>query len=144
MDEIVYRRILSEVHPSSCPFEKSILTNCVSCSKANKLNIAEREIVICGHADSLVHCTEYRDSLRHNFIFALGVTHIDAPMPHAMEMRMQCGGLKGLQTVLDGNYEVNDVCDLIMRARGRFGLLTDLPYVQIVQFANLYYKSRQH
>ncbi len=142
MDEIAYRRVLSQINPNNCPFEKSILTGCASCSMANKLNIAEREIVTCNKTDSLFLCTEYRNSLLNNFIFALGVTHIHEPMPHAMEMRLQCGGLKGLQVVLDGNNIVCDVVELISRSRQRFGLLTDFPYVQIVQFANTHYKAR--
>lgn len=142
MDESAYRQILSASIPSACPFEKSILSGCAACSKADKRNIAEREIVACNGKEALGRCIELRDLLRHGFAFALGKAHIDAPLPHAKEMRMQCGGLKGLQFIYDGSDDVRDVYALVEMARNRFGELADLPYSQIVQRANIVYKGR--
>jgi len=113
MDETAYRQILSSTVPSACPFEKSILSSCAACSKAEKRNIAEREIVACNNTQALGRCIALRDLLRHNFTFALGKTHIDGPLPHAQEMRMQCGGLRGLQFSLDGSDRVHDVAALL-------------------------------
>ena len=83
-----------------------------------------------------------RDLFRHNFAFALGKPHIEGPLPHAQEMRIQCGGLKGLQFVLDENAEVSDVAALLDRAQQRFGNLDDLPFSLIIQRANELYKRR--
>ncbi|MEO6974952.1 MAG: hypothetical protein ABI144_03620 [Gallionella sp.] len=83
-----------------------------------------------------------RDLLRRNFTFALGKLHIDGPLPHAKEMRMQCGGLKGLQYMLDGNEEVSDVAALIGMAQQRYGNLAELPFSLIVQLAKDLYKGR--
>jgi len=80
--------------------------------------------------------------LRHNFTFALGILHIDGPLPHAQEMRMQCGGLKGLQFALDGSDQVRDVAALVEMAQQRYGELAELPYSLIVQRANISYKCR--
>jgi len=80
--------------------------------------------------------------LRHNFTFALGKLHIDGPLPHAQEMRMQCGGLKGLQFILDGNEEVADVAALLELAQQRYGNLAELPFSLIVQRAKDLYKGR--
>jgi len=142
MDETAYRQILSATIPGTCPFEKSILTHCVACSKAEKHSIAEREIVACNNALALERCKALRDLLRVNFTFALGKPHIDGPLPHALEMRMQCGGLKGLQYSLDDSDEVRDVAVLVAMARHQFGELSDFPYSLIVQRANIVYKGR--
>jgi hypothetical protein len=142
MDETAYRQALTTSIQRHCPFEKSVLTQCAACSKAEKHNIAEREIVACSNAEALDRCIALRDALRHNFTFALGKFHIDGPLPHSQEMRMQCGGLKGLQFTLDGDDEVTDVSALVAMAQQKFGESAEFPYVQIVRMANSLYKSR--
>lgn len=142
MDEIAYRQILSATTIRTCPFEKTILSSCAACSKAEKRNIAEREIVACDNTEALERCIALRNLLRHNFTFALGRSHIDGPLPHAQEMRMQCGGLKGLQFSLDASDEVRDVATLVAMAQQKFGELADFPYSLIVQRANIVYKGR--
>lgn len=142
MDETAYRQALTASIPHHCPFEKSILTHCAACSKAEKHNIAEREAVACDSAEALQRCIAFRDSLRHNFTFALGKPHIDGPLPHAQEMRMQCGGLRGLHFALDGNDEVSDVAALLDMALQQFGEVMDFPYEQIIRWSNTHYKAR--
>lgn len=142
MDESVYRQALAASAPLHCPFEKTVLTHCAACSRAEKHNIAEREVVACNNTEAHQRCIELRDLLRHNFTFALGKLHIDGPLPHAKEMRMQCGGLKGLKFTLDGDDEVHDVAALLEMAQQRFGDLAELPYSLIIQRANILYKGR--
>ena len=142
MDETAYRQALTSSNSRYCPFEKSVLTHCAACSRAVKHNIAEREVVACDNMQAQERCVALRALLRSNFAFALGKLHIDAPLPHAQEMRMQCGGLKGLQVTLDGSEVVVDVDALLVQALQRYGALTELPYSQIVQRANMYYKGR--
>jgi hypothetical protein len=142
MDETAYRQALTTSIQRYCPFEKTVLTHCAACSRAEKHNIAEREIVACNNAEAHQRCIALRGLLRHNFTFALGILHIDGPLPHAQEMRMQCGGLKGLQFALDGGDQVHDVAALVEMAQQRYGELAELPYSLIVQRANIYYKGR--
>ena len=142
MDESAYRQALTSAIPRYCPFEKTILTHCAACSKAEKHNIAEREVVACSSAASHERCIALRDLLRNSFTFALGKLHIDGPLPHAQEMRMQCGGLRGIQFLLDGDDEVRDVAELLERAQTQYGELAELPYSQIVQRANSFSKAR--
>jgi hypothetical protein len=142
MDETAYRQALIASIPRRCPFEKSVLTHCAACSKAEKRNIAEREVIDCSSAKAHERCIALRDSLRDNFTFALGKPHIDGPLPHAQEMRMQCGGLKGLQFTMDGSDQVHDIAALLEFAQKKFGGLADFPYAQIVRLANAHYKTR--
>ena len=142
MDEAAYRQALTTSTLRYCPFEKTILTNGAACSKAEKHNIAEREIIACIEDEAHVRCTVFRDLLRHNFSFALGKLHIDGPLPHAQEMRMQCGGLKGLQFELNGGEEVFDVAALVVMAQQKYGELENFPYSQMVRLANTLYKTR--
>ena len=142
MDESAFRQRLAGLHGRACPFAKSILTRCAGCVISEKRNIAERELITCSRAEEHERCLVLRDLLRHNFTFALGKVHIDGPLPHAQEMRMQCGGLKGLQRVMDDGDEVRDVAGLLAQAQQKYGELADFPYSEIVRLANIYFKPR--
>jgi hypothetical protein len=77
------------------------------------------------------------DNLRRNARFSLHVTHADGPLPHAKEIRVQTGGLLGLQKLLypetAGQDKVADICRLTREALVRYGILATLPYERIVQ-----------
>lgn len=142
MDETAFRQALTSSISRNCPFEKTILIRCAACSEARKHNIAEREAVSCNSALAHDRCQNLRDQLRRNFTFVIGKYHIDGPLPHAKEMRILCGGLKGIQFVLDGTDEVHDISILTELTQARFGDFADLPFSQIVQLANYFYKAR--
>jgi hypothetical protein len=142
MDETAYREALITSVSRLCPFEKSVLVHCAACSKAEKHNIAEREAVACISAEAQKRCIDLHDLLRHNFKFALSRLHIDGPLPHAQEMRIQCGGLKGLQSVLNGTDQVHNVDALLTMAQQKFGELENFPYALIVRMANTLYQPR--
>ena len=142
MDETVYQQTLTSSLNRYCPFEKTLLTHCAACSKADKRNIAEREVLTCNSAEAHERCIALRDLLRQKFTFALGKLQIDGPLPHAQEMRMQCGGLKGVQFVLDGSNEVFDVSGLLDLAQQHYGVLKDFPYDIVVQRAMTDFRFR--
>ena len=142
MDETAYRQIYSEVIERPCTFEKAVLARCAGCDYSKRVQIAEREAVTCQNAASLSRCTSLHDHLRHSFSFALGKVCDDAPLPHAQEMRVQCGGLKGLQHVLNGNADVDNVDALLGSMLQKWGELAEIPYSEVVHAATLCYKGR--
>ena len=143
MDETAYRQIFSEVIGRPCTFEKAVLAGCVACGRSSRIQIAERDAVTCQAASSLSRCTSLHDSLHHSFAFALRKVRDDTPLPHAQEMRIQCGGLKGLQYVLDGNSEVADVDAMLDFVLQRWGELAEIPYSEVVHAAGLCFKGRR-
>lgn len=78
-------------------------------------------------------CSELLDQLRQNSAFALKLTHVNPPLPHGPEMRVQCGGLQGLQLEVDGSEAVLDISALVAAALAKFESLENLPYSKIVQ-----------
>lgn len=142
MDETAFRQKLSEAIERPCTFEKSLLTSCVACERSDRVQIAEREAVTCRNATSLSRCTELHGHLRHSFAFALGKVRDDTVLSHAQEMRVQCGGLKGLQHVLNENAEVDNVDALTESAVQKWGELAEIPYSEVVHAAALCYKGR--
>ena len=112
-----------------------LLARCAGCSRAQKLNIAEREAIACRSPAGHTRCTELFGLLHHNALFALKLTHLDGPLPHGKEMKVQCGGLLGLRAVQEPAAEgpVTDVYGLLEAARIDFGGLERLPFGEIVK-----------
>jgi hypothetical protein len=142
MDEAAFRQVLSEAIERPCTFEKALQTRCVTCNLAGRIQIAEREVVACRNADSLSRCTALHDLLRHNFSFALKKATDDTVLSHAQEMRVQCGGLRGIQLVLNGHCETEDVDALLADILRRWGSLDDIPYSEVVHAAAGCYRGR--
>jgi hypothetical protein len=143
MDESAYKQTRSSWSERICPFEKTVLTKCVYCSQVEKHNLAEREVVLCQDETNRIRCASLYKLLRSNFSFALSVVHLDDQLTHAQEMRLQCGGLKGLQFVVDGSDEVVDVVRLLDLVEQRFVTLEQLPFQEIVQAAKAHYQYRR-
>ncbi len=141
VDEEEYRRTFNQVVTSPCPFEKAIFRRVCSCRRAEKTNIAEREVVNCRSADAQRNCVEFLHHLRRRANFALGMTRTPGALPHAKAIKIQCGGLLGLQQTLDPFVEeprVSDVHALVGRALKRFENISDVPYDKIVRFVHQY------
>jgi len=137
MDNEVLRKTYRSINERFCPYEKSILTNSCKCSRAKRFCIAEREGVGCGSDAAQSRCLELLDLLRRHARFALKATDERAALPHAQAMRIQVGGLRGLQAVLMPGEpipaKIQDIYDTIDRALERFGTLADLPFQAIIQ-----------
>jgi len=101
MDEEQYRSAYKEMNPNRCYFEKMLLLRYGACEQAKKLFLAEREAFACNSEDAQKRCLQLLESLRSNARFALQVTQIDGQLPHAKEIKVQVGGLFGLQQLLD-------------------------------------------
>lgn len=143
MDEAAYRQKFSLLIERPCSFEKAILSGCVSCPVVLRVQIAEREALACKEPASHVRCSELHDLLRKSFAFALGNTHPDSVLSHAQELRIQCGGLSGLQSVFDGTAEVADVDLLLDDILQKWGDLDEVPFSEVVHAASMTYKGRR-
>lgn len=132
-NEDAYRDARKSVNPTPCAFEKAVLARCIACSKAEKHLLAERETVNCSDAAAQARCNELKTLLRGHSAFALKIPRIGSQLPHAKELKIQCGGLKGLQTAVSGTNEVEDTFALIESALSHHGSLETFPYSDIVQ-----------
>lgn len=142
MDEAAFRQTLEATHPLLCPFSKALFSGCVACAQAGRMNLAERELIVCRETVLQQRCARMHDALRHNFGFAIHILHDEAPIPHGQEMRIQCGGLRGLQDVLRGDAEVADVDELMRAALQSWPEDGDIPFSAVVHAAHLHYKGR--
>jgi hypothetical protein len=137
MDEQAFRETLLSLDTLSCVFRKPVLSRCCACGKASKMNIAEREAVNCTDERAYAQCRELAGLLRENSRFALKIHHPFERLPHGQIMRIYCGGLLGLQSLLNpdqsGTERVDDIHALVAEACARYGELEAIPYTEVVK-----------
>jgi len=124
------------MEPIPCPFEKTLLSNRFGCSHATRYYIAERESGGCDDPDARARCLRLLGLLRDNARFTLRLRGPLGPLPHGMEMKVQYGGLLGLQQVVPeaaaDPARVADIHALVSQAEAEFAGLEALPFNRIV------------
>lgn len=137
MEEGEYKKTYKSLNDLPCPFEKSILSNQCACENCQRLNIAERHAARCCSEPAQKNCKNFLMLLRENAKFALKLTTIPGPLTHAKEMKVQAGGLQGLQQLLHDDPQkrtVENIFGLLLTAQQRYAQLNRLPFDQIVPF----------
>ena len=136
MDEQEFKEIYQAVNDRRCVFEKAALTRMFACEKLIRMNIAEREAAGCSNPAAQVQCGDLLERLRQSAAFTLKLTHVAGPLPHAKELKVQCGGLLGLQRNVDGDTETRGVANvhgLVEAAKNIYGDLGAFPFQDIVK-----------
>jgi len=140
MDESTYGSVAGGINRLPCVFERALLARCATCPLVHRHALAEREILACTDPGARADCRDFHDALRQNSTFALKLSNADQRLPHALEMKLQCGGLRGLQQALLGTAPAEaptegteDAHALLEQARQRYGSLAELPYSRIIQ-----------
>lgn len=141
-NEDAYKQARRAYIEYNCPFERALLSRCVRCTRAKKLNLAEREAIACGDASVHPHCLAFYDALHENAQFALKAD-AGAPWPFGKEIRAQCGGTRGLAAALDCPADdTTDVADTVLRGLAARGRIEDFPYSEIMR-AVVHYEPRK-
>ncbi|MCX7156211.1 MAG: hypothetical protein NTW45_07190 [Rhodocyclales bacterium] len=144
VDEAAFRQTRGAINRLPCVFERALLARHATCELAVRHQIAERETVACAQATAHATCTEMSTLLREKSAFALGLTGTQGILPHAMVMKIQCGGLDGLKALLDADAAAPDVRRLVGQAQERYGDLAALPFSEIVQGMAAWKPRRRH
>ncbi len=129
-NEEAYKQARDAAINRPCPFERALLSRCVSCMHARKLLLAEREAITCGHEVSNQSCQTFHQALHVNARFAL---HMDANQawPFGKEIRAQCGGVLGLSAALGVDHA--DVASLVAEGAQHYGGIELFPYSEIMR-----------
>jgi hypothetical protein len=137
MDENQYRDTYRTINETRCWFEKSINSRKCRCARMERFNLADREGVRCTSKEAQLQCEQLLKIMREKAIFALQMTKLDGPLPHAKEVKVQLGSMLGLQKALHPELaaadEVNDIHGTLLEAIEHYGAIESLPYEQIVQ-----------
>lgn len=132
MDETSFHIARTQINRLPCVFEKALLCRAAVCEAERRLALAEREVVACGDPVARAACGQLLTLLRANSAFALKVKDTQRILPHAMMMKVQCGGLTGLKDLVDPAAAALDVLKLVRLARAEFGDLDKLPFSRIM------------
>lgn len=137
MEEQEYKDTYDAVNERRCIFEKTINSRRSACAKSHRFHLADREGIACTSAAGNALCIELLDRMRSKARFALHQTSATGPLPHAREIKVQTGGMLGLQAVSfpekAGNTHVENIIGTIDKALQAYRCLDDLPYDVIVQ-----------
>lgn len=137
MEEQEYRATYQALIQRRCVFEKAINSRRCSCAQSARFHLADREGVACESDAGNALCIALLDAMRRNARFSLHITNADAPLPHAKEIRVQIGGLLGLQKLLHPDLaqadSVHNINGLATEALDRYRRIVDLPYELIMQ-----------
>jgi len=136
VEEDEYRSTYHSVNERRCVFEKAILTHRCACTLSTRFYLADREGIACDSANAHQRCNHFITLLRENARFALKITTLEDELPHAKEIKVQNGGLLGLQRILRpdlGKKKVADVAPLTVLGESTFGSLDQFPYQEIVK-----------
>ncbi len=143
MDEDNYRQAYERINTAPCVFEKGILSLKCQCAYQHLFRLADRQGVGCTDVPMQQSCRLFLDHLRQQtrFIFKI---NIDGPLPHNKEIKVQNGGMLGMQKLMlaESNSEiVEDIAGLIMKSVECYGAIENIPYNQVIpSVAN--YKTR--
>jgi hypothetical protein len=134
MDEAAYRHTREQaggaLHNLPCVFQGALQARCASCELVAKRSLAEREVLACTLPTAHLNCETLINLFHERATFPLRL-HPGAPLTHATELRLQSGGLLGLQKVLAAARA--DVHQMVLQAQADHGSLTELPWTQIVE-----------
>ncbi|MGH1537910.1 MAG: hypothetical protein ACRBDX_07665 [Gammaproteobacteria bacterium] len=141
MDEKHYKKTYSNINPQRCVFEKSINSRVCNCSKSQRFNLADREGVACSSAASLNRCDVLLTCLHNNARFALQQIDV-SELGHAQEIKIQNGGLLGLQREFQEHQQVQenvaDIDAIITNAEKKFNAVEHFPFSNIMQVVSAY------
>src|SRR3990172_800652 len=137
MEENEYKNTYNAINQLRCIFEKAILSRSCDCALSTRFCLADREGVSCNSARAQDTCHSLLKRLRENALFALKITHLNGPLPHAKEIRVQRGGVLGLLRTLHPELaavtEVENIRAVVLETLDRYGSLDELPYPEIVK-----------
>lgn len=125
MDELAYGAARRGVNRLPCVFEKALQLRCAACAQALVHALGERETLACAQPAAHADCLAFYRLLREKSLFALKLTARAERIPHALETKLQCGGLRGLQEALGKPLDVQQ----LLHAAD----IPELPYSRIIQ-----------
>lgn len=132
MDEDLFRDAYYSANPTACAFEKALLSQTCQCRHSSRVCVADRQGVACDDARDRECCAAFLQRVRRDGRFALHLSQVPARLPHAQEIRVQMGSVRGLCELLGVADAVPDVSELLKAALARYDRLDRIPLQSIV------------
>jgi hypothetical protein len=116
-----------------CAFARALLARQGNCPLATVSFAGEAQRPLCASPVANANCTTLHALLRERATFALKLPPPASPLLHAAELRLQCGGLRGLAAALgEPATAPTDIHALVTRARIACDGLLGIPFATVV------------
>lgn len=129
-----------------CAFSNTLVTNQFGCEKGEQVTRRGGPDVACKSGEAHARCEQLFQRMKAAALPAFGVDDDLLSMPHSVLVKIQFGGLLGLQRLLDpgaASTEVKNIHVLLDQAAGRFNGLESVPYPALAQEMTSYKLRRR-
>lgn len=144
MDEDEYRQAYEQINTVPCVFEKALCSQFCACSRSHIFRLADRHGAACKLPSAQKHCARLLDQLRKQTRFVFKISEIDGPLPHNKEIRVQNGGVSGLQKLVNpesSEQRVSDVYQVVQDVLDKYQRIEEVPFDVVMQSV-MAYKAR--
>jgi len=134
MDEESYKAAYQRINTAPCVFEKGILSLKCSCAFQHKFQLADRHGVGCTDTLMQQNCCYFLEHLRKQTRFVFKI-NINGPLPHNKEIKVQNGGMLGMQRLLEGDQAaetVENISALMLKSIEVYGDMDGIPYNRVM------------
>lgn len=117
-----------------CPFSKPILGDWCQCPHAQIMDRCSGKMSCTSRKNLQKDCLRLVELLRNNASFVLGISGMQDQLTHNQYMKIKCGGIQGMQRVLEGKHarDLPMITEIITDVRDLYGTLEQFPYAEIV------------
>lgn len=115
-----------------CAFNATLMGDQFGCTHARHVVRRGGPDIACVDNTGHERCQQLFELLKASALPAFGVEDDLLSMPHSTLVKIQFGGLLGIQRLIGGNGDtVADIHSLVGRAETQFGSLTSIPCEQV-------------
>jgi hypothetical protein len=130
-----------------CAFSNTLITNQFGCEKGEQVARRGGPDIACTSDEAHRRCELLFQQLKASALPAFGVEDDLLSMPHSVLVKIQLGGLLGLQRLLEsgtaGSAEVKNVYALVNQAVGQYDNLDAIPFPALVEDMTSYKLKRR-
>ncbi len=130
-----------------CPFNQTLRSEAFGCVHAATITRRDGPDVGCTSQPAQERCSALFEQMKRSALPAFGVADDPQQMPHSVVVKVQYGGLLGLQRHLGfaspEPARVENIDALVARAVTVCGSLTDIPYAALVGDISAYKVKRR-
>jgi hypothetical protein len=129
-----------------CAFSNTLITNQFGCEKAEQVTRRGGPDIACTSDPAHQRCEQLFQQMKAAALPEFGVEDDLLSMPHSVLVKIQHGGLLGLQRLLDtaaGSGDVKNIHALVDQTIGKYNDLDAVPYPALVQDMTSYKLRRR-
>ncbi|MCR4347482.1 MAG: hypothetical protein NUV55_09830 [Sulfuricaulis sp.] len=135
------------MEPYKCAFSNTLITKQFGCEKGEQVTRRGGPDIACASEEAHLRCEKLYQQMKAAALPAFGVEDDLLSMPHSVLVKIQLGGLLGLQRLLSSgaadSAEVRNIHALVDQAIGQYGNLDAIPCPALVEDMTSYKLKRR-